>query len=241
MDKKILGVIPARYASTRFPGKPLALIKEKTMIQHVYENALKFNGFTELVVATDDERILAEVTRFGGKAILTSPDHASGTDRCLEVLEKLPNKYDILINIQGDEPGIKAAQIQELISLFKQSDVEIATLKHLIYESDEILNPNCVKVVCNSDKKALYFSRSPIPFNRSKSAQYFKHIGLYAFKVSALKKINTLPPCSLEIDESLEQLRWLYNGLAIYVNETQHQNIGIDTPEQLKEFEQKFL
>jgi 3-deoxy-manno-octulosonate cytidylyltransferase (CMP-KDO synthetase) len=232
----ILGVIPARYASTRFPGKPLVDIQGKPMIQRVYENVINCNIFTEVVVATDDIRIEKVVKGFGAKVVLTSTEHQSGTDRCGEVIKNLHNKFDIVVNIQGDEPMVNPLQLKELIDIFKNPQAQIATLKSLIKNDEDITNPNVVKVVTSLGGKALYFSRSTIPFNRNNSTvSYFKHIGLYAYTMDALKKIIQLPIGNLEKIESLEQLRWLENGYNVYVAESNFNNIGIDTPEDLIE------
>jgi 3-deoxy-manno-octulosonate cytidylyltransferase (CMP-KDO synthetase) len=237
----ILGVIPARYASTRFPGKPLVDIQGKPMIQRVYENVINCNIFTEVVVATDDIRIEKVVKGFGAKVVLTSTEHQSGTDRCGEVIKNLHNKFDIVVNIQGDEPMVNPLQLKELIDIFKNPQAQIATLKSLIKNDEDITNPNVVKVVTSLGGKALYFSRSTIPFNRNNSTvSYFKHIGLYAYTMDALKKIIQLPIGNLEKIESLEQLRWLENGYNVYVAESNFNNIGIDTPEDLIELNKNF-
>lgn len=233
----VIGIIPARYASTRFPGKPLALLQEKPMIQWVYESCSEI--FDELYVATDDERISHAVKSFNGKYILTSKEHQSGTDRCLEALEKIEEKkkisFDIVVNIQGDEPLIQAEQLRELISCFDIRDTQIATLIKECDPMDDLGNPNMVKAVVDKSFKALYFSRSVIPFNRNQDSEisYYKHIGLYAYKTSALRKICQLPTSSLEKAESLEQLRWLENGINIQTRITNHESLGVDTPEDL--------
>lgn len=238
---KILGVIPARYASSRFPGKPLVDIQGKPMIQRVYENVSQSNLFHKVVVATDDSRIENAVKNFGGDVVLTSSLHESGTDRCGEVVNVLNDKFDIVVNIQGDEPMVNPLQLKELIAIFSNTEAQIATLKTLITNTDDVLNPNVVKVVCDKNGKALYFSRSTIPYNRNnKSLNYYKHIGLYAYKLEVLKQIIELPIGHLESIESLEQLRWLENGYQIFVSESNFKNIGIDTPEDLIELNKNF-
>ncbi|MFA6276615.1 MAG: 3-deoxy-manno-octulosonate cytidylyltransferase [Pedobacter sp.] len=236
---KFLGIIPARFASTRFPGKPLIDIGGKTMIQRVYEQALK-SDLDKVVVATDDERIVAEVKRFGGDFILTSPNHQSGTDRCAEVVQKLSG-FDVVINIQGDEPFIDPSQISLLSLCFNDETVELATLIKEISEDAELFNPNIPKVVINDNQQAIYFSRHPIPFIRNAEKekwatthQFYKHIGIYGYKATTLLKITKLLPSSLELAESLEQLRWLENGYQIKTKITTIETIAIDTPEDLQ-------
>ncbi|MFD0941464.1 3-deoxy-manno-octulosonate cytidylyltransferase [Pedobacter boryungensis] len=236
---KFLGIIPARFASTRFPGKPLVDIGGKTMIQRVYEQALK-SDLDKVVVATDDERIATEIKRFGGDFILTSSNHQSGTDRCAEVAQKLPG-FDVVINIQGDEPFINPAQISLVSSCFKDENVELATLIKEINEDSELFSTNIPKVVINSNQQAIYFSRHPIPFIRGaekenwlKTHQFYKHIGIYGYKTTALLEITKLSPSSLELAESLEQLRWLENGYKIKTKITTIETIAIDTPEDLQ-------
>jgi 3-deoxy-manno-octulosonate cytidylyltransferase (CMP-KDO synthetase) len=232
-------IIPARYESTRFPGKPLALIGDKPMIQWVYENAAK--ALQQVWVATDDDRIFDAVQQFGGNAIKTLSTHQSGTDRCAEAARKLSEKidFDVVINIQGDEPFIQPAQIELLKSCFADES-DIATLVKQIETEDELFNPNRPKVVLGNNKNALYFSRSPIPFVRGKEEKvwhvknkFWAHIGMYAYKKDVLQKITKLEPGTLELTESLEQLRWLENGFKIKTAETTSQSIGIDTPEDL--------
>ena len=237
---RILGIIPARYASTRFPGKPLIDIKGKTMIQLVYEQALQSTKLDEVVVATDDERILLHVRAFGGRAILTSPDHQSGTDRCAEVAEKLPG-FDILINIQGDEPFIDPQQIDMLCTCFESEGTELATLVKKINTAEELHNPNSPKVILNSSSEAIYFSRTAIPYLRNielpnwiSSHTFYKHIGIYGYRIDALKAITKLQVSSLEKAEALEQLRWIENGYKIKVAITDIENQAIDTPDDLK-------
>jgi len=237
---KIIGIIPARYASTRFPGKPLVDIYGKTMIQRVYEQSIKTKGLAEVVVATDDERIAEEVTNFGGKYVMTSPAHQSGTDRCAEVAAQLP-EYDIIINIQGDEPYISPEQIELLSTCFNDKETQLATLIKEISTEEELFNVNIPKVTINSRQEALYFSRQTIPFIRSAEKQewinkhqFYKHIGIYGYRRDVLLAITKLQPSSLEMAESLEQLRWLENGFTIKTKVTQLETIAIDTPEDLK-------
>lgn len=239
---KFLAVIPARYASTRFPGKPLALIGDKPMIQHVYEQAKK--AVEDVVVATDDKRIYDAVEAFGGKVLLTSDKHRSGTDRCFEALQKMSGEYDVLINIQGDEPFIQPEQIETLKACFTDPKTEIATLikpfdKDALW--DDLSSPNTPKVVVNKRMEAMFFSRSVIPYLRGtdrtkwlNTHTYYKHIGLYAYKTNILAKITDLEPSALEKAENLEQLRWLENGYSIKVGITHQQTIGVDTPEDLE-------
>jgi 3-deoxy-manno-octulosonate cytidylyltransferase (CMP-KDO synthetase) len=237
---KILGIIPARYASTRFPGKPLIDIAGKSMIQRVYEQAKKCTHLTEVIVATDDERIFDHVTGFGGKTLITSSDHQSGTDRCAEVALKNVD-YDVIINIQGDEPYIDPAQITKLISCFNDEGTQIATLIKKVLTGQELHNTNSPKVIINKQAEAIYFSRSPLPHIRGQEQQnwlqhftYFKHIGIYGYRADILQQITKLPVSSLEKAESLEQLRWIENGYKIKVAETELETYAIDTPEDLK-------
>ncbi|MCB0822384.1 MAG: 3-deoxy-manno-octulosonate cytidylyltransferase [Bacteroidales bacterium] len=243
MDQlNVIGIIPARYASSRFPGKPLLDIKGKSMIQRVYEQATRSEGLNRVIVATDDDRIFNAVKDFGGSVIMTGVYHKSGTDRCREVLEKLENeaRFDIAVNIQGDEPYIEPAQIDEVIALFQDGDVKIATLVKKIENHDSLFNPNVNKVVFTENKMAIYFSRHPIPFQQNQPREkwiqnmdYFKHIGMYAYRVEVLKEITKLPQSKLEKAESLEQLRWIENGFPIKVGITQYESIAVDTPEDL--------
>lgn len=237
---KIAGIIPARYGSTRFPGKPLAMIHGKSMIRRVYEQASKARELSLVMVATDDDRIVKEVENFGGKVMMTSPQHRSGTERCGEVIRNLDEKFDVAVNIQGDEPFIDPEKIDLLCGMFKNPAVEIATLSSVIGDVDELENPNVVKVVTALDGKALYFSRSVIPFLRNKtqgektdSHPYRRHLGIYAYRCEVLHKIVTLGESALEKAESLEQLRWLENGFSIYVRETQSEGSAVDTPDDL--------
>ena len=240
---KILGLIPARYESTRFPGKPLVDINGKSMIRRVYEQSSK--AFDEVYVATDDERIFSHVSSFSGKVVMTSKEHQSGTDRCAEAADKVSvltgNVYDIIVNIQGDEPFIQPEQLNLLVSCFEDPEVQISTLVKKIAESEDIFNPNKPKVILDSKSRAIYFSRSPIPFLRNYPQQewinkgnYYKHIGLYAYRFETLKVITKLSLSPLEISESLEQLRWIENGYKIGVKITDQENISIDTPEDLE-------
>jgi len=238
------GIIPSRYASSRFPGKPLAMIGNKPMIQRVYEQALK--SLPIVYVATDDKRILDTVHNFGGKAIMTSPDHLSGTDRCAEAVDGISEEtgqvVDIVVNIQGDEPFIKPEQINLLMKCFDNEKVEIATLVRRAEPDENIFNPNQVKVIINSEGDAIYFSRAAIPYLRdvensewAKHHVFYKHIGLYAYRTKTLKKITSLERSTLEIAESLEQNRWIENGIRIKTAITIWETIGIDTPEDLEQ------
>jgi 3-deoxy-manno-octulosonate cytidylyltransferase (CMP-KDO synthetase) len=231
---KVLGIIPCRYGSTRFPGKPLIDLKGKSMIQRVYEGALKSNRIDKLIVATDDERIFSEVKRFGGEVMMTSSEHENGTQRCAEVLKRFSD-YDIVLNIQGDEPLVNFEQLNQLIHSFLDDTVEIATLAIHTSDKDEIKNPNRIKVVTDAKKDALYFSRSTIPFARNDESNfnYQRHIGLYGFRAACLNEIISYSPCSIEHIESLEQLRWMYHGKKIRVVETSIETPNIDTPEDI--------
>lgn len=239
---KFIAIIPARYGSSRFPGKPLADMAGKPMIQRVYEQVKK--AFDEVWVATDDERILKIVEDFGGKAVLTSPDHKSGTDRCNEAFSKIGNGFDVVINIQGDEPFIQPQQIETLKTCFDSKETELATLVKPFKKEDgfEILfNPNSPKVVLNKSSEAIYFSRSIVPYIRDAHHTewldkhiFYKHIGMYAYRADVLKKITLLPQSNLELAESLEQLRWIENGYKIKVGLTDIETIGIDTPEDME-------
>lgn len=233
---KIIGIIPARYASTRFPGKPLALIGGVSMIQRVYNQARKTQALNTLVVATDNKEIFDHVQTFG-QACMTSETHVSGTDRCYEVLAQQKEKYDYVINVQGDEPFIAPEQI-ELLSSLLNGETELATLVKKITKLEHLHNPNVVKVVLNKTNETLYFSRSPVPYWRGNATDwaqhnYYKHIGMYAYRADVLQQITKLPVSSLEKAESLEQLRWLENGFKIKTVETLLETIGIDTPEDL--------
>ena len=237
---KILGVIPARYASTRFPGKPLVIIDGMSMIQRVFVKAKQATSLAGVYVATDDERIFNHVKDFGGDAMMTSPDHQSGTDRCMEVSSLLDEVYDIVINIQGDEPFIDAKEIDKVASCFENSEIQIATLAKKISNITDITNKNIIKIVLNKDSDALYFSRSPIPYTRNfeennwlNHTTYYKHIGIYAYRTDILAQITKLDQSLLEKAEALEQLRWLENGYKIKVAITEMDSFSIDTPEDL--------
>ena len=232
---KVLGIIPARYNSSRFPGKPLVDLKGKSMIQRVYEGANKSKMLDRLIVATDDNRIANEVNRFCGEVIMTKSTHNSGTERCAEVAKKL-GEYDIVINIQGDEPLVNSNQLDQLINVFKDKKIQIATLGIETAEIKDIENSNRIKIVCDVNNNAMYFSRSVIPFEREKinNQKYLRHIGLYAYRSNTLQEICKLSPSQIEKTESLEQLRWLYYGYPIYVQKTNIETPNIDTPDDLK-------
>ena len=236
----IVAIIPARYASTRFPGKPLALIHGKPMIQRVYEQALICTSLDRIIVATDDERIESTVKKFGGEVMITSDEHQSGTERCAEVISRLNGSYEVVINVQGDEPFIVPEQIEMLCSCFTKNSTQIATLIKHITSTEELFNPNIVKVVTKENGEALYFSRSSIPHHRDvlenywvSMGIYYKHIGIYGYRSEVLHKIISLPPNELEKAESLEQLRWLANGFRIQTAITDAETIAIDTVEDL--------
>ena len=234
---RILGVIPARYGSSRFPGKPLIDLKGKTMIQRVVEGAKRSQLLTDVVVATDDERIAAEVSRFGGKVMMTAENHQTGTDRCAEVLRSWQEPVDVVINIQGDEPLVDPRQLDALLHAFTTPEVQIGTLATRTITLDDLQNPNRIKLVVSDSGKALYFSRSAIPnFENAKSEPlsaypYLRHIGLYAYRAEVLEALSRLLPTQLEKVESLEQLRWLYHGYSIQVVETEIETPNIDAPE----------
>ena len=241
-----IGIIPARYASTRFPAKPLAMLGGKPVIQHVYEKVVGVLDYA--AVATDDQRIYDVVESFGGNAIMTSTTHRSGTDRCYEALTKVgEDRYDVVVNIQGDEPFVQPQQLHLLCNCFTDETVDIATLVKPFTVDDglsSLENVNSPKVVVNKDMEALYFSRSIIPYMRGRDKNewipnhtYYKHIGLYAYRSNVLKEITSLPQGELERVESLEQLRWLENGYKIKVGVSNIETIGIDTPEDLKKAE----
>lgn len=248
MDKKLhfVAIIPARYASTRFPGKPLALLGGKPVIQRVYEQVSAV--VEDAVVATDDERIFAAVEAFGGRVVMTSTEHRSGTDRCYEAYLKLGKTYDVVINVQGDEPFIAHSQLRAIMSCFDDEQTEIATLVKPFTEEDGIEaleNPNSPKVVVDAASKAIYFSRSVIPYLRGvereewlKHHTFYKHIGMYAFRSEVLRAVTALPQSSLERAESLEQLRWIENGYKIGVGISDVDTVGIDTPEDLARAEE---
>ena len=243
---KFIGIIPARYASTRFPGKPLAMLGGKPVIQRVYEQVVSVLG--EAYVATDDERIFKAVESFGGRAVMTRSDHKSGTDRIEEAAQKLQTDADVIINVQGDEPFIQKSQLETVKHLFDDPQTQIATLGKPFESMEAVENPNSPKIVCDVNGYAMYFSRSVIPYVRgkeqSKWLQHFpflKHIGLYAYRRNVLAEITKLPQSSLELAESLEQLRWLQNGYRIKVGLTDVETVGIDTPEDLDRAEQFIL
>ena len=236
---KILGIIPARFESSRFPGKPLVDIAGKSMILRVYEQCQKSSRLDKVLVATDDLRILDHLKSFGGEGIMTSSKHTSGTDRCGEVAEQFP-EFDILVNIQGDEPMIDPHQIDLLCSCYDNLNTRIATLVKLIHTKDELVNENTPKVILNKNHQAVYFSRATIPYLRGKKIDnwlsehtFYKHIGIYAFKRQTLSEITKLPLSDLEIAEGLEQLRWIENGYAIQAAITDQESQDIDTPEDL--------
>lgn len=240
---KFIGIIPARYASTRFPGKPLAILGGKTVIQRVYEQASSV--LEEAYVATDDERILQAVEQFGGRAVMTRADHKSGTDRIEEAAEKIGTDADVIINVQGDEPFIQPSQIETLMRLFDNPTTQIGTLGKRFDSIEAALNPNSPKIVTDLQGFALYFSRSIIPFVRGKeqtewlkSYPFLKHLGLYAYRREVLHEVTQLPQSPLELAESLEQLRWLENGYRIRVGLTDVETVGIDTPEDLERAEE---
>lgn len=243
---KFLAIIPARYASTRFPGKPLALLGGKPIVEHVFRRAQEV--FEDVAVATDDKRIADCVEQFGGKVVMTSDKHRSGTDRAYEAFLKLGGNADVVVNIQGDEPFVHASQLEAMKSLFTDRLTEIATLVKPFPKDtpwEVLANPNSPKVVLGHDGSALYFSRSVIPYLRSAGQTewplhhiYYKHIGLYAYRAEALKRITELPAGTLEQAESLEQLRWLENGLRIRTAQTNIETIGIDTPQDLERAQQ---
>lgn len=237
---KILGIIPARYASTRFPGKALVDIDGKSMVQRVYEQAKKCTALSEVIVATDDGRIFEHVTAFGGKVMLTSLQHQSGTDRCVEVSAALTG-FDVVINIQGDEPFINPEQIAKVAACFTDEKTELATLVKKIGSDEELNNVNIPKVVLNNRSEAVYFSRSVIPYIRGHELQdwlqnhiFFKHIGIYGYRATVLQAITKLPVSSLEKAERLEQLRWIENGYRVKVAETELETFAVDTPEDLE-------
>lgn len=241
MSISIVGIIPARYGSTRFPGKPLAMLAGKSVIQRVWEQCQKANVLQHTVIATDDERIKAHAESFGAEVVMTRADHQSGTDRCYEAYTALEKEFEYIINIQGDEPFLAPEQLEILASLLNGT-TPLATLVKRIEKTAELENPNVVKAVLGNYGQALYFSRSPIPYYRNvekeewvTKREYYKHIGIYAYRSDILKEITQIPPAELEQAESLEQLRWLSYGLRIRVAETTLETIGIDTPEDLEE------
>lgn len=236
---KFLGIIPARFASSRFPGKPLVDIEGQTMIQRVYEQVKKSKKITKVIVATDDQRIASEVRSFGGNVVMTSETHQSGTDRCAEVINH-NREYDVVINIQGDEPFINPEQIDLLAACFENPQTKIATLVKEIETSEELFNLNIPKVVRNVCGEAIYFSRQTIPFLRGvnqeqwlEKQKFYKHIGIYAYQADTLRALTRLPVSRLEEAEALEQLRWIENGYAIQTAVTTHETVAVDTKEDL--------
>jgi len=233
---KTVAVIPCRYASTRLPGKPLRTIAGKSLIQHIYENVLKMKLFVQVIVATDDERIKKEIESFEGNVVISNNAHPSGSDRVAEIARSI--EADIVVNIQGDELFLGKEELTELLNCFQESSTSVATLAHPLYEDTEITNPNRVKVICDRQGNALYFSRSVIPYLRTdKKFMYLGHIGVYAFRKNALMKFAELPQSKLEKAEKLEQLRLLENGMKIKVIITEYQGFGIDTEDDLTEAE----
>ncbi len=244
---RTIGIIPARFASTRFPGKPLVEVLGRSMIQRVYEQALSAKVFDKIVVATDDERILLAVNAFGGEAVMTSTDHPSGTDRCKDALLQQKENYDIVVNIQGDEPFVSTDQIRLILSCFDQDSTDIATLIKPITNLAELEDPNRPKVIVDIEGFAIYFSRQAIPFVRAGSKKtwldqtsFFKHIGMYAYRRDTLLQITEMKQTPLELSEGLEQLRWIENGLKIKTAVTEEESYCIDTPEDLKKIEERF-
>lgn len=240
---KFVAIIPARYASTRFPGKPLAMLCGKSVIQRVYEQVSSV--LDDVYVATDDQRIFKAVEAFGGRAVMTSPNHKSGTDRIQEALTKIGGQWDVVVNVQGDEPFIQASQIKTVCECFEDPETQIATLGKPFDDMDAVGNPNSPKIVVDNRHYAMYFSRSIIPFVRGKEKEswlqsypFLKHLGLYAYRADVLAEITRLPQSSLELAESLEQLRWLQNGYRIKVGLTDVETVGIDTPEDLQRAEE---
>jgi 3-deoxy-manno-octulosonate cytidylyltransferase (CMP-KDO synthetase) len=238
---KIIGIIPARYASTRFPGKPLVDIGGKSMIQRVYEQAKKSKMLADVVVATDDENISNHVSVFGGNVVMTSSEHQSGTDRCFEAIQKFDASADVVINIQGDEPFIHPEQIDLVASCFSNEGVQIATLVKKINSNEELFNTNTPKVLLNKEKEAIYFSRQTIPHIRGKEQSewldnftFYKHIGIYAYRSKVLAEITALKQSPLELAEALEQLRWIENGYKLKVEITDFESVAVDAPEDLQ-------
>jgi 3-deoxy-manno-octulosonate cytidylyltransferase (CMP-KDO synthetase) len=236
-----IGIIPARFGSSRFPGKPLVSIAGKAMIQRVYEQCLKASSLQKVLVATDDSRIAETVLKFGGEVVMTSESHRSGTDRCQEAYALIADDFDIVVNIQGDEPFIHPDQIDLAVSCFDTPAVQIATLIKCIENSRDLFDVNRVKVIRNVRNEAIYFSRHPIPYFKDlaqndwlESSNYFSHIGLYAYRSHILSEITQLAPSTLEKAESLEQLRWIENGYRIKVAETTVQSDAIDSPADLE-------
>jgi 3-deoxy-manno-octulosonate cytidylyltransferase (CMP-KDO synthetase) len=245
---KAIGIIPARYDSSRFPGKPLHEICGISMIQRVYQRAIKANLLEKVLVATDDERIFNHVKSFDGNVVMTSKNHQSGTDRCREALETFEKQnhiiFDVVVNIQGDEPLINPQNINVLVEKFLRNNIEIATLKRLISDNDELFSPNVVKVITDYNDKAIYFSRNPLPFIAGMpqnewitNQKFYKHIGIYAFRSAILQKITNLAVSNLEKCEKLEQLRWIENAYAVNAYETLSDVYAVDVPEDVKKIE----
>lgn len=240
---KFIGIIPARYASTRFPGKPLALLGGKPVIQHVYEKVAAV--LEAAYVATDDERIYDVVKSFGGQVVMTRTDHKSGTDRIEEAIEKIGGEWDVVVNVQGDEPFVAKSQLDTICHCFDDSTTQIATLGKPFESMEAVQNPNSPKIVVDNMGFAMYFSRSVIPYVRGKEKSswlthypFLKHLGIYAYRKDVLRQVTQLPQSSLEIAESLEQLRWLQNGFKIKVGTTDVETVGIDTPQDLERAEE---
>ena len=240
---KFIGIIPARYASTRFPGKPLALLGGKPVIQHVYEKVAAV--LEAAYVATDDERIYDVVKSFGGQVVMTRTDHKSGTDRIEEAIEKIGGEWDVVVNVQGDEPFVAKSQLDTICHCFDDPTTQIATLGKPFESMEAVQNPNSPKIVVDNMGFAMYFSRSVIPYVRGKEKSswlthypFLKHLGIYAYRKNVLRQVTQLPQSSLEIAESLEQLRWLQNGFKIKVGTTDVETVGIDTPQDLERAEE---
>lgn len=243
MIMKFIGIIPARYASTRFPGKPLALLGGKPVIQHVYEKVAAV--LEAAYVATDDERIYDVVKAFGGQVVMTRTDHKSGTDRIEEAIEKIGGEWDVVVNVQGDEPFVAKSQLDTICHCFDDPTTQIATLGKPFESMEAVQNPNSPKIVVDNMGFAMYFSRSVIPYVRGKEKSswlthypFLKHLGIYAYRKEVLRQVTQLPQSSLEIAESLEQLRWLQNGFKIKVGTTDVETVGIDTPQDLERAEE---
>jgi len=239
---KIIGIIPARFASTRFPGKPLAKIRGISMIERVYRQCTKASTLSSVFVATDDKTIFKHVKSFGGNVVMTSPVHQSGTDRCMEAIRIIEDKHeelysDVIFNIQGDEPLIDPKVIDALAKAFRDPSVDIATVATAFSDSSSVQNPNTVKIVTDINQNALYFSRSPVPFFRNQAPspdQFLKHIGMYAYRKAILKQITGMPQSALEKTESLEQLRWLENGLKIKIIRCESEGLCVDVPDDIR-------
>jgi 3-deoxy-manno-octulosonate cytidylyltransferase (CMP-KDO synthetase) len=235
---KVLAVIPSRYDSQRFPGKSLVDILGKPMIQRVYEQVIKADSVSKVIVATDDIRIFTAVNEFGGEVILTRADHISGTDRCAEAIEKIEDDFDVVINVQGDEPFIQPEQIYLIAGMFNNPDVKIATLVRPSQPDEQVADPSKVKVVLDKHHRVMLFSRSVIPFTRDvndiHTSNTMMHLGIYGFRTEILTQVAKLKPCEIEATEKLEQLRWMWHGFPIHAGITEHASIGIDTPEDLK-------